>query len=252
MVKRGPEPAYSDLAIRIIRKVMDMQKALPHYNELFKGLRCSKTTFDKEIKGLVRNRVLEYDYETKSFKVSDRGLNLIAPWGQDKDFATKIHYRFPDQYTEFLLTSNVFRDKQDAVKATIEFGLGYFQRYVIEELSRTRKENPYLKQLRQYLLEDIKAISKKHRFAFKPTELKQRIPWDDIEISQFLLMFSTDKQTSEGALTGSFKQRMPDGTFEKRETGLGGLKNFLLKRYPSFDEHVLIDALEKQRRLDLK
>lgn len=251
MVKRGASPAYGDLSIRILRKVLDAPRNNPpRYNELFKGLRCSKTTFDLAVKELVRKHVLEFDYETKGFKITAEGLNLIAPWGRDKSYyGSRIFYRFPDSYMAFMFESGMFKDKQDAAKAALQFCLGYMQRYVLDEL-RNKDEtlHQYQAAIRNYLLEDLKALAKKHQFDFKKSDLDGVVPWTINEISPFQLMFSSDQQCREGALTGSVTTRKPDGTFERRDTGATALADFLRKRFRSFDEKALRQALEEQRR----
>jgi len=88
------------------------------YEELFRELEPgSKTTYSELLNTLVAANLVEFHYLTKTFRITDRGKEVIRPLLNNLSMM------------EYLVESGIISDKEEAVQAAIEYCLGNYMQF---------------------------------------------------------------------------------------------------------------------------
>lgn len=234
--RQGRYPKLTDLYSRILRAVLDSEHEPLRFNQLWRALKPgSLTTFSEAIKKLVADKLLEFDYETKCFKVTERGRDSLAGGPA---------YRFPRDYMRFLVEGELFKDRDEALKSAVEFALGYLDRYVLSGLLTTRSSESE-KRVRTEILnlfnEDLHEFQKTYSKNLKRLSLHDFEPWNFDAVSPFMLIFAPGKQLGQ---TEPKIQTDEKGNVSKRypgfaEVSIPDVQRYLRKRYRSFKPESL-------------
>jgi hypothetical protein len=259
--RQGRYPKLTDIYSRILRAVLDSEHAPLRFNQLFRKLKPgSLTTFSEAIKKLVADKLLEFDYETKSFRVTERGRSILGGGPV---------YRLPGQYMAFLVEEELFEVKDEALKSAIEFALGYLNQYVLKGLltprsneseERVRREvlNLFYEDLDQFLHEGVHQLPETHPYWSSLAKMKEGLlrlrAWEFEMLSPFMLMFADDRPLGQ---TEPEMQTDAKGNVRRRyrslaEVSIAEVQCYLRKRYPSFKANSLtydkIRSFVKKRR----
>jgi len=228
---------YPDLERRILLELLDSTPDGSGYTQLFNKLRPgSRTTLTNCLRSLVAANLVENDYLTKNFKITELGRQVIK------------RAKLKQREMELLVESGVFKERGSAVEAAIHlwFGLmNYHQSQVdlsflpvrmnkdgrILGIPETEKDWKTLENASNIvqkvkhdvdddLVQSLQALVKKYRSDASMELLKSKDDakklwekaWPKEAIDDLFVAFASDKQLAN--------------------TGIGGLRGFLQRTYP--------------------
>ena len=215
---------YPDLERRVLEH-LDSSLAGNTFTAIFDALKPgSKSTLADCLRSLVAAGLIEHDYLTERFKVTDQGRQAIGK--------TRLRQRG----MELLVTCGVFKDEDEAVKAAIHLWFGIFRsaiggQDVLEYLPFRVDKNRNLlgppeneeewklmettfkltqkvkRDVEDTLIQDLRVFVKRHQSAVlilreDPAQLKElwEKSWPQEAINDLNLVFISDKGLANNAI----------------------------------------------------